>query len=144
MPVFQASVALYDGLGRTINKSYELDTTDFATAQTEVAAMVDDLQAITESEVLSYTVAQRTAYSGTSPVGSNFDEGATISLRKTDNFKAVHRIPAPTQALRQAGTDAVDTTDADLIAYFGNWISGNFLMSDGEQIAAVLSGKMDR
>lgn len=144
MAEYQVSITLRDSLGRQAIKQYEGDFADFATAQTAAGALADDLQAVTEAEVLSYSVGQRTVYSGSMTAGSNLDEGATFSVNKSDNYKASHKVPAPIQAMRQTGNDRVDTTLAAVIAYFQNFITGGFTLSDGETVTALLSGKIDR
>lgn len=145
MAIFTATYELYDSAGRTGRKLVEFDSVDFATAETAAGALADDLQAITELELISYTVASRTVYgSGVQTAGSNLDEAGVFSLRKTDGYKASHRVPGIIQAARTTGSDALDTTNAAVVAYFQNWITGDARMSDGEQISALLKGVLEK
>jgi hypothetical protein len=145
MPNFITTIELVDAAGRSARKTYEHNETDFATAQVAAAALADDLQAITELEVLAHTTSERTVYgSGVLTSGANKDEGAVFSLRKADNYKASHRVPGPIQAMRNTGNDRLDTDNADVVEYFQNFITGNFTISDGESATALISGVLEK
>ena len=145
MPEYQISYSLVDSMGRPGKKTYDTVSTmvDHAAAVTAAnshAVLLDD---VCEMKILSHTVSLRTVYSDSVDAGANKDEGATVTVRKTDNLNAVHRIPAPVQSLRLAdGT--VDLTDAALIAYFANFeAAGDLRLSDGESVATVVRGTID-
>lgn len=142
MAIFNLTVQLGDDYGRNTHKHYELDVTDFATAVTECGLFLIDLAAITKLEVITYTIAQKTAYSDSVTAGANKDAGVTLSVRKTDGEKAIIKVPDLVAGL-VLGDGTVDIAAATIIAFLDNWISDNFLVSDGEVVEALLSGKLD-
>jgi len=108
------------------------------------AALAADLAAITEAEILSYTVALRTVYNDTVTTGGNRDEGATLVIRKEDNFKGILKVPAPINAIFDS-IGNVDITNAAVTAFVSNFLTGaDFVFSDGEQGTALLSGRLDK
>jgi hypothetical protein len=143
MPVYDVSVRVRDAYNRSSTKRYQLDTTDHATAVTEVASFCADLAAAMEAEILEHSVALRTAYSDSALAGANLDEGITLSVELTSGKKAVIKIPAPVKSPVNAD-GSVDITDALISDFIDNWLVGNFLVSDGETVASLLSGKLDR
>lgn len=146
MPQFSVTFELVDAYGRTSRKSYETSPSmaDFAGATAAAAALASDLAGLTEAEVLSYTVAQRTVYNDSVTTGANRDEGVTLVLRKEDNFKGVLKVPAPINAIFDAQGN-VDITNAAVTAFVSNFLTGaDFVFSDGEQACSLLSGKLDK
>ena len=145
MPEFDVNFQLVDSMGRPGRKNFQTVATmvDFAAAKVAANSMAIALDNVTQMAILAYSVAERTIYSDSIDAQANKDEGATITLRKADNRNAVHRIPAPVQALRlQDGT--VDLANAALIAYFAQFFAGgDFTLSDGELVALVLRGLID-
>jgi len=146
MPKFNVTFELVDAYGRSARKSYETTESmaDFSAAATAAAALAADLAGITEAEVLSYVISHRSTYSDSVTVGANRDEGATLVLRKEDNFKGVLRVPAPINAIFDAQGN-VDITNSAVTNFVANFLSGaDFVFSDGEQATAILSGKLDK
>jgi hypothetical protein len=120
-----------------------LDTTDHAAAVTETNLFCADLAGLTGAEILEHSVALKTQYSDAVSAGANIDAGITLSCELTDGGKAPLRVPAPiTSVVNPDGT--VDITNVLVSDFVDNWISGNFLLSDGETVSALLSGKLDR
>lgn len=145
MPIFNLYVELQDSMGRKGSKRYEsAETVDFATAKTNALALVADLAALTEMRVLAYTVSERTVYTDGEDVGANKDEGLTLVVEKTDNYRSVLRVPAPIQSVRNSdGTANIAATE--IAAYFANFIDGANLwsLSDGEFATTLISGSVD-
>jgi hypothetical protein len=143
MPDFQATVKLQDAFDRRTTKRFEGDFADFATAQAAIIALVFDLDALSDAQVVAYSVGQKSDYAGSLVAGANLDSGITLSVMKTDSEKAVLKVPAPDLAVVNAdGT--VDITNAEVVAYVDNWITGTWYVSDGEEVDSLLSGKLDR
>lgn len=143
MPLYQASVKLQDAFGRVSTRRYVIDEVGYAEASAAMANFVVDLAALTEAEILEYSVAFVTTYSDSVEAGANLDEGITLTLLKEDNRKASIKVPAPdTSVCNPDGT--VDITNALVTNYTDNFTSGTFLVSDGEVATDLLSGKLDR
>jgi hypothetical protein len=142
MALFQASVTMQDAYTRRATKRFEGDFADFATAQTALVLLVADLDALSKMQVIGYSCGQKSDYSGSLVAEANKDAGITLSVQKDDGEKAVLKVPAPVAAVVNAdGT--VDITNALVTDYVDNWITGTWLISDGENVASLLSGKLD-
>ena len=145
MPEYQITYSLVDSMGRPGKKSYDTVSTmaDHVAAVAAANAHAILLDDVSEMQILSHTVSLRTVYTDSVDSGANKDEGATLTVRKTDNQNATHHIPAPVQSIRLADGTA-DLTDAALIAYFANFqVGGNLRLSDGEAISSVVRGTID-
>jgi len=146
MPEYNVTIDLQDAFGRKGRKIVQTraDMPNHADAVTAASAFVSDLADLTELEVIAFSVGLRTVYTDTPDAQANIDEGATFVVNKTDNYRAVHRIPGPVDSIKnQDGT--IDVTDALVLTYFGNFlVGGDFTLSDGENIDAVLKGTLDK
>lgn len=143
MANFQGSITLQDAFDRRTTKRFEGDFADFATAQSAMVLLVADIDALSEAQVIAYNVGQKSDYAGSLVAGANLDQGITLSVQKTDNEKAVLKVPAPTLSVVNAdGT--VDITNALVTDYVDNWITGTWYVSDGDEVDSLLSGKLDR
>jgi hypothetical protein len=145
MSNFTAVVTLIDSQSRQVTKSYETETDVLATAQVAVAALVADLEAVTDLGVVkvTYTVGDVTLESAAG-AGSNVDVGATFRCRLDNGKIAALKVPGFPIA-KCSGGGAVDLTDADVIAYFANFeAAGDFKVSEGNVITSVLSGQLDK
>jgi hypothetical protein len=142
MAIFDLTVQLEDDYGRGATKRFEADVLDFAAMQTAVTAFLTDLAAMTKLAIITYTIAQKQSYTDSALSGANRDAGVTLSVRKDDGGKAVLKVPDPVSGV-VLGDGSVDLTDANVVAYVDNWISGDFKISDGEDVTALLSGKLD-
>ena len=101
------------------------------------------MAALTEAEILEHTVALRSNYSDAVSAGANLDEGITLSVELASGKKAPIKVPAPVKSMVDAA-GSVDITDTLVTDFVDNWLVGNFLLSDGETVAQLLSGKLDR
>lgn len=143
MAIFQAGITLQDAYTRRTTKRFEGDFLDFVTAQTALVLLVADLDALSESQVIAYSCSQKSDYAGSLVAGANNDAGITLSVMKTDNEKAVLKVPAPIASVINAdGT--VDITAEEVTDYVDNWITGTWTISDGEEVDSLLSGKLDK
>lgn len=143
MPVYDAYVGLRDAYNRRSTKRFQISVIDHPTAVTAMADFCADLAAATEAEILEHSVALKTTYSDTADAGANLDEGITLSAELTSGKRAVIKVPAPVKTPVNAdGT--VDITNAIITDLAANFTSGVFLVSDGETVSSILSGKLDR
>lgn len=145
MPVYDLSVEMVDAQNRKAYKRYtSQNIADFPAALTAASGLVDDLAAITEGDILSYSVSQRIIYTDTVTPGANVDEAGTFVVRKADNRSASHKVPMPIAAIRNPdGT--LDIENASVTDYFANfYAAGDWTISDEEEVIALLSGKLDR
>jgi len=127
--------------------------TDFVANLAALAAMVDDLEAITLGAVIAYGLTWEVPQATTPTAGSEVEAIGLISGRidATEEKWATLRIPAPVDGIFVAATgpsrNVVDPTDSALLAYLGNFESGSgsFFLSDGEQLdtpgATTVKGK---
>lgn len=146
MPEYGLMVEMQDSMGRKARKMFNSapDVVDFATALTNAAGLVADLAALSELRVLAYTVSQRVVFADSEDTGANKDEGLTLVVEKTDNYRATLKVPGPIQSVRNADGTA-DIGSAEVAAYIANFIDGSDLwtVSDGETITGVISGRID-
>lgn len=145
MATYNCMVELQDAYGRKARKTYvSADVADFATAKANAASLVADLAALSEMRVLAYTVSERTIFADSEDAGANKDEGLTIVGEKTDNYRAILRVPAPIQSVRNSDGTA-DISATEIADYFANFIDGAGLwsVSDGEFFTSIVSAKLD-
>lgn len=142
MPFFDVSVKMEDDYGRTTTRRFEVEEADIATALTSAASFITDLEAISKLAVIKYSVAQETPVVDSAISGANKDAGITLSVRKEDGDKAIIRVPDPVSGV-VLGDGSVDLTDTNVTDFIANWLTGNFRVSDGETVSALLSGKLD-
>ena len=141
-----ATVVLEDSLNTQVTKRYELEATTLLQAAIDIGLLAADLLAVTDLGIVSVTYSLKDVAEASSPAAnSNVDTGATFRLRLTDGSVASHKIPG-FPISKVGGNRAIDPTDADVVAYFANFLAaGAFTLSDGEVIAAdgILSGTFD-
>lgn len=146
MPEYQLMVELQDAMGRKSRKMFTSDpaVVDFATAKTIASDLVADLAALSELRVLAYTVSERVVYADTEDTGANKDEGLTIVVEKTDNYRAVLKVPGPIQSVRNSDGTA-DIASTEIANYIANFVDGatRWSLSDGEFLTTVVSARID-
>lgn len=140
---FQVVFSLVDAYGRNARKVYFFEAADHSTALVEAGLFNADLEAISGLRVLKYNVGQDVAVSDTADATANRDEGATFSVRKADNDKAVVKVPGPVDSIRNPdGT--IDITATAVTNFFDNFLSGVVRVSDGEVMTELISGTLDQ
>ena len=145
MPAYTIRVELVDAFQRDGSKVYETITSivDEAAAVAAAELLMTDLAALTEMDILAYTVSRRVVYTDSVTGGANRDEGLTAVLRKVDNHKGTIKVPAPIDSVFNLdGT--LDLTDTIVTDFFGNFLTtGQWTFSDGEQASSLVSGRLD-
>lgn len=142
---FSAVVTLQDDFNRTVTKRYETETEVLATAQTDVAGLITDLEAVTDLGVVKVTYTLGDTTEASSPAANaNVDTGATFRCRLASGKIAALKIPGfPLSKVDSGGN--IDVTDTDVVNYFANFeAAGAFTVSDGEAITEVLTGMLDK
>lgn len=142
MPTYDATIVMEDDFNRKYRTSLNISAADVGAAETVLAAQAVLMSNVTELEVLWTTLSIKTVITDTVTAGANKDEGATFSVRKANNERSPVRIPGPIQAMR-LGDGTIDLTNTDVIAYFAPYLNGDILVSDGELVTEVKSGKLD-
>jgi hypothetical protein len=139
-----ATLTLVDSLNTQVTKRYECEATTLAQAAIDMNLLLTDLGSITDLGIVSVTYSEKdTTEASAAGAGSNVDVGATFRLRLADGGVASHKVPGFPIA-KVGGNRAIDPTDADVVAYFDNFLAaGAFTLSDGEVITEVLSGTFD-
>ncbi len=151
MTVFTLNITLEDAYGRTSRKMLRTEDisgadvgAEYLVAQGFVTTLLTALGNLTEANILYYNLGREVTYSDTVDAGANVDEGLTCLARKTNNKIVVLKIPAPVNSVfNPDGT--LDITDALVTAYMNHFIAtAGFTISDGENITALVSGRLDK
>lgn len=154
---YQITLGLIDGQGRETSHTLTLDdgVTTIAAAQTILDAVLADWPALSGLGIVSATLSVPMTVTVTdAEAHSNFDEGARIKVKSTDNKTISYRVPAP---LRDETTGLftyitggeVDVDDAAITGWFANFlVAGGLRFGDvAQQVLAVngiLSGKLEK
>jgi len=141
----KCTLSLIDSMGRIVTKRVETNETTLADAQGAITDYLIDLAAVTELGSIGSSYSEMGAgdtFSVTDP--SNVDTGATFKVLTGSGKKASHHIPGFSQTLA-GGDGAIDVTGNEVVAYFANFLTGGSLrLSDGEYVASVISGSVDK
>lgn len=142
---FLATIQLTDSLNRIVTKEVECEATVLATAQTDIAALITDLEAVTDLGVVRVTYTEKDdSEASAAAAGSSVDVGATFRLRLSDGEVLAYKIPGFDQSKAIAG-GSIPVDDADVVAYFDNFeAAGAFTVGRARTVDAVLSGSMDK
>jgi len=115
---------------------------DIAAAETNAAANINDIIALTDAYVLSYSVREKFLNGAARTPAGEVEEKAVLTLQlATAGKKAVFVIPAPKDTLFVAASgpnfNVVDGADSAIVAIVGDFADtgGSFYISDGETVA---------
>lgn len=144
MPL-SATVTMKDSLNRKTSKRYECEATTLAQAQTDVGALITDLEAVSDLGVVEVTYTLKDEAEASAPADpSSIDAGATFRVRLSDGYEAAMKIPGFPQSKAIAG-GAIPVDDTDVVAYFANFAPGGaFTANRGQTVSEVLSGMFDK
>lgn len=141
---FELSVVIIDNGANTSTLRYDLDAVDHATATTDAATILGELNAMTAGVVKGYSIVER--YIEDALVlpasGVEVEERAiiTVQLNSSPLKKATLVIPAPETSIfvSTSGPQAnvVDVANASVIDYVGLFTvtGGVATVSDGEKV----------
>lgn len=142
------SMVFIDSYGRHTNRKYEVETqtlkADYGTLATAFAA---EIEAISDLGLESVTLLRPLGVSHAVTAGANVDVGATFNglLSGGEGKHASIKMPGIKAALVDPdGSIPID--DADVDAFLDRFLTaaGDFLLSDGEQMASWTRGALDR
>jgi hypothetical protein len=141
------TVTLIDekALKTTLNFIYEADNVDlgseFDDAEAAAAALLTDLEAVTDANVYSEVLGYLRGGDPTLPNDADItDEAAVVCFLTADDVLPEYhtlRIPAPIDAMFESDGKTVDEDNAALIAYVANFADGEFTVSDGQYIVTA-------
>ena len=140
------AVTLRDIYGRTTTKRFETTAATVAAAQGALDDLLDSLADV--SDLGQIKVLFECPLVVTTPVAaqalSNIDVGATLHCELASAMGYGLKIPAIKAALLN-GDGSVKIAETAITTYVANFETGGaFLVSDGELIAALLSGELDK
>lgn len=142
------SLTLVDDYGRTTKRVIGMeDQVLLADYNTAAAALLTDLAAVSDLGVVKADlIINVEGAEQTDPdTGANVDVGGTFSgwIALGDGKKASLKIPGVKAAL--VSSDGSIPITGDIAAYLANWEStGDFNLSDGEQIDSWIRGALDK
>jgi len=139
-----ANVTLRDSHGRTTTKRIETAFDTLANAKSQMTGWAADWVAVSDLGIAYITYTEKDDAEASDPEDdSNLDVGATFS-GETENGKTwVHKIPGIKADLVAQGV--VDLAQEEVTNYFANFEDPQgCLLSDGEQIATLVRGTLDR
>lgn len=149
---FYVTYLMQDNYGRRTRKRYQTESfggvdagADFLSAIAAAQALQADLSALSEAEVLSFQISYNEQVADAVVGSANVDEGATLTVSKVGvSNRATMKVPAPIQGVRN-GDGTIDVAAVEVTNFIANFQSaGDFLISDGEVVDAVISGKLDK
>jgi hypothetical protein len=142
------SLTLVDAYGRTTKRIIGMeDQALLADYETAAAALLTDLAAVSDLGVVKADlIINVSGAEQTDPVaGANVDVGGTFSgwIALGDGKKASLKVPGIKPALVSA--DGTIPIVDDVADYLANWeTTGDFNLSDGEQIDSWIRGALDK
>lgn len=141
---FNITLEAVDYYGRVTTKRFGNDRSLVADALTDAGALVTAFLAVSLAGTVKHSITVETAAANAASSGANVDAGATIHCLLADGTGYAVKIPAPDPAI--LGADgSVDLTNEAVIAYVALFKSGgHFTVSDGELIASMRYGELDR
>jgi hypothetical protein len=144
MTLFNVTLICKDAYQRKTRRSFKLDDVTLTAAEINVALWVPVYQAMTKLLVIESRLTGVSTYAGAPEAGSNIDEGATfVAALDTPNKYASVQVPGVIDAARLAN-GVIDMTNAAVIAWVAFYSSGLVTASDGETVATIESGLLDK
>jgi hypothetical protein len=145
MANFRATLYLRDSYARDSVRRFTVTGGDFASVRSAMITFVNEYQALTQAEVLRWTLAEEIAFTGTLTAGANLDTGLTITaaIGGGGSKKGTIKIPATKTAFINAD-GSLDLTHIDIQLFEAEFTTGLVLISDGEVVDDFLSGRLDR
>lgn len=138
------TVVLKDAYSRRTTKMVETTSTTLADALTDAEDLASALEAVSTCGVAAYTISEKGERVPTTAAGSNLDAGATIHCRLDNGKVFPFKVPGiETTLLNADGT--VKISDPSVLALIDLFEStGNLRVSEGDVIAAIERGELDR
>ncbi len=146
---FAGSISVADNGGQVSTLQYELTAIDFIGAAADMVTILAALVGIIDGEVISYRVCEVFIENAiTLPAaGVQIQDKASMTVSLVGGPKKANiKVPTPKIIIftgaSGGGADVIDISDGALLVYIALFEAGNqALISDGEEVAALLSGK---
>lgn len=145
---FFLTVTLQDSGLNTTTKEWELRGADIAAATTNAASFLTSLNAVTDANVVRYSISSRFYENAPStPSSGQIEELAIVAVRTSGGNGATIEIPSPVAALfldtTGANSNVVDTTATVLGDYYAEFLAsgGTVFISDGESATQLVDGQ---
>lgn len=136
--------SLVDGYGRSASKRFEGTQTLLADAITDGDALWDLFAAVSDMGSSNQAYTQNVAAIVAAGAGANVDAGATIHCRLNNGKGYAFKIPAIKPALVNAD-GSIDIAAAAITNFIAQFqVGGNYTVSEGNTVAAILYGELDR
>lgn len=145
MPIYDLTYTLRDAFKRLSSRSAQITALDFVAAQVVQATLLTAVGNLTNAQILKTSLAENLPYTDSLTAGANIDAGLTViwEIGGVPGKKGNTKIPAPDITLFDAN-GVLDLADARVTAYAAPFLAGDVLISDGEVVDAILSGRLDR
>lgn len=142
---FIAIVKLMDTMGHLTRKRIETNKDVYADANTAIDAYLAELDPLTDLSVVGVNyIMEDATQTVAGEAASNVDVGATFRFTKSGGGYGSHKIPGFPQAKAVVGSGDIPIDDLDVVAYFDLFkAGGSLLLDDGENLVALVTGKMD-
>lgn len=139
------AVQFIDGYARNVTRRYRVDETTLAGIITARTTIKNALLVLVDGAVFVVRAWVRYAFSDSAADdGANVDEGATFSCDLGDGRTGAFKIPTIDKGFI-AGDGSVSMEDTEIIALVALFegAAPRFLVSDGEAVVSVVSGRLD-
>ena len=140
------AVTLRDAYGRTTTKRYETTAATVSAAQGALDDLLDSLADVSDlGQIKALFECPMVVTTPVTPVAlSNIDVGATLHCQLVSAMGYGLKVPGIKAILLNAD-GSVKIGETAITTFVANFeAAGAFLVSDGEVIAALLSGKLDK
>lgn len=137
-------ITMRDAYSRYTTKTFGAVGTTLAEVQADLAALAADFDAVSLSATVKTRVSAEELISSVPQAGANNDAGATLHCRLDNGKLYPLKIPAISPSLLNSdgSVKVEETAIAALVAHFAD--GGEFTVSEGNTIAAVEYGELDR
>lgn len=136
-----------DAYGRVRRQTLTTTATTIADALTNVAAFVPLFDAISDGGLQSVSVnSQDEAEAYAAAAGSNIDVNASLQVQGDDGYKYDLNVPM-IQAALVIGGGAIDISDANLVAWTNQFLTGGVWRMNNRTptfITSVIKGILDK
>lgn len=137
-----------DAQGRSTTKRFSGLAATVAAGQTDMADLITDLLAVSDLGTSKYSTAVDTvAVNAVGNAAANKDEAVNVRLQMTDGSIENFRIPAPAKnasgVFEYVSGGAVDIANANIVAFFANFLAGGQFRINGKVVQSILSGTLE-
>lgn len=124
-------------------RSYELVAADFAAARLIADTVLLASTNLSTAGIVEERLTEKITLAGVAGGTSNVDEGLTFQFDLGGPKRASINFPSP--VLTVVNSDrSVDLDNALVIAWTAPFLAGDILISDGEVVADIIKGQLDR